>query len=225
MEINAYSTVSPHYTGTDAAAKTAESDSTLGMDEFLQLLAAQLANQDMMNPSSDTEFIAQLAQFSSLQAMDSMAKMTNLSQSTDLIGKTVIVAEFDANNVLKYIEGEVDRVILAGDDPTLVINGKEYTYSNVMEIVATNTESSESSLSQMTALIGKNVAVSDTAEDGTEMRIEGVVEKVVLTGESDEPKLVINGKEYSYSSVIEVIPEDVEAEETVPEDTTTEETP
>ena len=42
-------------------------EQTLGLQDFLKLMVAQLQNQDMMNPTSDTEFIAQLAQFSSLQ--------------------------------------------------------------------------------------------------------------------------------------------------------------
>lgn len=114
--------------------KLAESKSSLGVDDFLKLLSAQLSNQDMMNPSSDTEFIAQLAQFSSLQSMDSMAKVNTLKQSTDLIGKTVIVATYDKKNNLVKNEGVVDRVTLFGSEPKLFIGDKEYSFANVMEI-------------------------------------------------------------------------------------------
>ena len=44
----------------------------LGKDAFLQLLTTQLAHQDPMQPQADTEFIAQLAQFSSLEQLQSM---------------------------------------------------------------------------------------------------------------------------------------------------------
>ena len=134
MEINAYT--SPIYKAdrfTDNS-KT-NGDSSLGIDDFLKLLSAQLANQDMMNPSSDTEFIAQLAQFSSLQAMDSIAKMTNLNQSTALVGKKVIVATYDKNNNLITDEGIVERVTLHGSSTKIIVNGKEYEYANVMEIL------------------------------------------------------------------------------------------
>lgn len=114
--------------------KLAKTKSALGIDDFLKLLSAQLANQDMMNPSSDTEFIAQLAQFSSLQAMDTMAKINTLKQSTDLIGKKVIVASYDKRNRLVKSEGVVERVTLFGSEPKLFIEGKAYSFANVMEI-------------------------------------------------------------------------------------------
>jgi flagellar basal-body rod modification protein FlgD len=44
----------------------------LGRDAFLQLLTTQLAHQDPMQPQADTEFIAQLAQFSSLEQLQQM---------------------------------------------------------------------------------------------------------------------------------------------------------
>ncbi|QSX07197.1 flagellar hook capping protein [Sedimentibacter sp. zth1] len=135
MEIKDY--VSPIYntSGLSQSNSTKKSDkSSLGIDDFLTLLAAQLANQDMMNPSSDTEFIAQLAQFSSLQAMDSMAKMTTMNQSTNLVGKNVIVAKYDSNNKLVTEEGIVEKVTLSSGMPKLYVNGNEYEYSNVMEI-------------------------------------------------------------------------------------------
>lgn len=139
MDVNSY--VSPLYSGRGANYVKKGGDSNLGIDDFLKLLAAQLANQDMMNPSSDTDFIAQMAQFSSLQSMDSMAKMTYFNQSTALVGKYVVVATYErGKNELTKIEGFVEKVHLFGSEPLIVVNGKEYRYSNVMEIKAPPTE-------------------------------------------------------------------------------------
>jgi len=49
-----------------------ERDEALGRDAFLQLLLVQLQNQDPTSPQSNTEFIAQLAQFSSLEQLTSI---------------------------------------------------------------------------------------------------------------------------------------------------------
>ena len=59
----------PAATGTQTTDRTKDA---LGGDAFLQLLTTQLAHQDPMKPQADTEFIAQLAQFSSLEQLQQM---------------------------------------------------------------------------------------------------------------------------------------------------------
>ncbi|MEW9501301.1 flagellar hook assembly protein FlgD [Jeotgalibacillus marinus] len=76
-----------------------ESNDTLGKDAFLKLLVAQLTNQDPTAPMDDTEFIAQLASFSTLEQMTNMAEsfekfaemqeQTQLIQYNEFVGKEV----------------------------------------------------------------------------------------------------------------------------------------
>ena len=97
------------------SASTAEI-SSLGKDEFLKLLITELKYQDPLNPADNTEFIAQLAQFSSLEQMtnvndnleamseytESVAGSINNSTLVNLIGKTVTAISdefvFDGEN-------------------------------------------------------------------------------------------------------------------------------
>lgn len=88
-------------TNLPAAGANQGRDSELGKDAFLELLIAQVINQNPLEPMKNTEFIAQLAQFSSLEQMKNIASGMELlaltqgaatnSQMVNLIGKRVMV--------------------------------------------------------------------------------------------------------------------------------------
>ncbi|PIE59710.1 MAG: flagellar hook capping protein [Desulfobulbus propionicus] len=119
---------------TTTTSTTAESGNTLGMDEFLTLLVAQLQYQDPLNPSDPTEFTSQLAQYSELEqlfnlndAMDELTTAQNTSQqisSLSLIGKDILVEgdsfSYSGEPVdLGYkIEGTVDSATIYIQDST-----------------------------------------------------------------------------------------------------------
>ena len=90
-------------TAAGMAATAATPENTLGQDEFLTLLVAQLQNQDPLNPTDATEFTAQLAQYSQLEqlfnlndAMDGLSAAQTSSQKVSalsLINKEVVVED------------------------------------------------------------------------------------------------------------------------------------
>ena len=91
--------------------------SKLGQNDFLTLLIAQLKHQDPLNPASNTEFIAQLAQFSSLEQMTLMN--ANLEKSlessinmTEAVSNAMIINYFG-----KYVTTETDSFIYDGKSP------------------------------------------------------------------------------------------------------------
>ncbi|MCK9443572.1 MAG: hypothetical protein M0Q14_03430 [Tissierellaceae bacterium] len=79
---------------TDTNAKKNDLDK----EAFLKLLTVQLSNQDPLNPMEDREFIAQLAQFSSLEQMQNLNK-TLIDKSDDMIDtlKLMNLNQIDAN--------------------------------------------------------------------------------------------------------------------------------
>lgn len=117
----------------DVAKKT---DNTgkgqLGKDAFLQLLVAQMRYQDPLSPSSDTEWIAQMASFSSLEQMQALNQTISNSQSFSLLGQQVVVKVSEES--AKTIEGTVDFVTMKNGSAYLSIDGKLYDASLVLEV-------------------------------------------------------------------------------------------
>lgn len=134
MQINNYG-IGANYSATGAQRTNKQE---LGVNDFMTLLATQLSNQDIMNPSGDTEFIAQMAQFTSLKAMQSVADMTQTQYAASLVGKKVIVADLDRHDNLNTDTGCVDKVKFVDGQSVIEVNGKEYALSSIMEVLSEN---------------------------------------------------------------------------------------
>lgn len=109
----------------------------LGKDDFLKLLITQMQNQDPTEPVANTEFIAQMAQFSSLEQMTNMSssfeKMANYiteTTATSALGKTVELNIGDAT-VSGVVEGAT-----RGESPEVIVNGMRYDINKIAAIYA-----------------------------------------------------------------------------------------
>jgi flagellar basal-body rod modification protein FlgD len=107
----------------------------LGKDDFLKILITQLTNQDPTEPMEDREFIAQMAQFSTLEQMTNLSsefeKLGGLLQSgqaMSVLGKTVDIILGAAT-----VTGQVDEVT-GGDYPQVLVNGFYYDFGNVQRV-------------------------------------------------------------------------------------------
>ena len=107
----------------------------LGKDDFLKLLITQLSNQDPTSPMEDTQFISQMAQFSSLEQMtnmnesfNKMAAMINSSQATSTLGKTVEVDLGDTTS-----QGVVEAASF-GANPQVMVNGMYYDLNKIKAV-------------------------------------------------------------------------------------------
>jgi len=110
------------------------SSKTINQGDFLKLLVAQLAAQDPMNPESNTDFIGQMAQFSTLQATQSMQQNMSSMEAGDFLGRTVNVQDSDGT----ISQGIVSQLQLNSGTPSIIVNGAAYTLSQVLSVQPTS---------------------------------------------------------------------------------------
>jgi len=111
--------------------------SELGKEEFLQLLVTQLSNQDPLNPQSDQEFIAQLAQFSSLEQMTNLNATFSNTSAYSMVGKEVVVQKVSESGETTEVRGVVDYVQIKNGTAYLSINGQTYEMDDLVQVLDT----------------------------------------------------------------------------------------
>jgi flagellar basal-body rod modification protein FlgD len=112
-------------TGTQAVGSP---NGQLGKDQFLKLFVAQLQHQDPMNPMQDSEFMGQMASFSTLEqvsnlavANEKIAASLNSTSAVSLLGRTVTWTDADDQSHT----GVVEKVTTAGGTPSLTVGGTD----------------------------------------------------------------------------------------------------
>ena len=116
----------------------------LGKDEFLKLLITELQHQDPTNPMEDREFIAQMAQFSSLEQMlnfnknmETLLESVSFQSSFNLLGLNVEIdnpGNFDKDGNPLYIRGVVESVSKNNDEIFVKVNGENYPVKNIVSV-------------------------------------------------------------------------------------------
>jgi flagellar basal-body rod modification protein FlgD len=107
----------------------------LSQGDFLQLLVAQLSQQDPMDPVSDTDFAAQMAQFSALQESQTMQQNMAGIQAAGLLGGTATVQPGTGSP----ITGVVTAVQYSAGVPSVIIDGQSYALSSILSVSPTPT--------------------------------------------------------------------------------------
>ena len=110
----------------------------LGQDAFLELLVAQLQNQNPLEPLNNFEFISQIAQFSTLEQMTALndtlsgfAEFAALGQLAAMIGKEATIVDEAAGTT---VTGIITAVTLESGDPRVIIDGESYPLDNITRI-------------------------------------------------------------------------------------------
>jgi flagellar basal-body rod modification protein FlgD len=109
------------------AARATNSEAELDKNQFLELLVAQMKNQNPLSPTNSQEYVSEMAQFSTLEQLTNVAagteeqnQMETVNQSLALVGKTVNYIKEDGT----LAEGKVESVDFAEEGFSLTVNGE-----------------------------------------------------------------------------------------------------
>ena len=198
---------------TNWGVKFEEDDKAVKVEDFLNLMVAQLQNQDFMNPVDDTQYVTQLAQFATMQQMQDMATYMKTNYVMSLVGKNVTAAKFSVSGELQKEVGAVQKVSLVDNEYSIYVNGTKFSLEQIMEINGTASSSGSGDKNQavsdpakaeyMLSLIGKEVTVRQRDEQGEPTsKYTGVVEK--SSTEGGEYRIRVDGTWFPLEDVLEV---------------------
>ncbi len=111
---------------TTSSTTTTSSSNTYDKEMFLKLLVAEMQYQDPLEPTSNTEYVSELASFSQIEAVQSVQDQMSTLEGNSLVGKNVILLENDT-----YISGKVDYVTTEDDEIKLSVNDKLYSIDSL----------------------------------------------------------------------------------------------
>lgn len=187
-----------------------ENENGVSVDDFLNLMVAQLRNQDFMNPVDDTQYVTQLAQFATMQQMQNMAHYMQTNYVMSYVGKYVTAAQIGPKGELIKETGRVDRLSLVNNEFHVYVNGKRFTLEQIMEIhsepennTAKPDAQNNSQMSLLLSLINKEVTVKfENKETGKTEEVTGIVERI--STEDGKNRVMIGDKWYNLSDVTAV---------------------
>lgn len=109
--------------------------SELGKEDFLMLLVTQMQYQDPLEPTDNTEYVTQLAQFSELEAMQNLNETANNSTAYSLVGKEVLIQHENSTGDVVELQGTVQYVTIQNGEAYVTVDGERYPYSEVVQVI------------------------------------------------------------------------------------------
>ncbi len=116
-------------------AKGETPQNELDKDAFLQLLVTQMQYQDPLNPGDSTEYMSQLAQYSSLEATMNISNTLEKGNALNLVGEYVIMNTTNASGETVQISGLVEYATVKDGDVLLSINDTYYPADDLDSVV------------------------------------------------------------------------------------------
>jgi flagellar basal-body rod modification protein FlgD len=176
---------------------------TLGKDEFLAILIAQLQNQDPTAPIENVDMVSQMTQFATMESINAMAVTNMQSQAISLIGKGIVgVVRNHATGEAREIIGTVDGAGTEAGKPYVVVGEARIFVEDILQvfdksIIAGNAES----ITAATGMVGKFIRANvGTAADP--IYAEGRVDRWIT--QDGVVFLTVEGTDISLHQVIAV---------------------
>lgn len=109
-------------------------NSIMDPSSFLNLMVAELTNQDFMDPYDTGEMISTMATYTEMQIMQEMGDKTDALYAINLVGQTVTASRFSVTGDLDTTTGVVEKVTLYEGDYYIYVNGVTYTMDQIMSV-------------------------------------------------------------------------------------------
>lgn len=163
----------------------------LGKDDFLKLLIAQLQHQDPTKPLEDKEFIAQMAQFSSLEQMKQVNDTLSLLNQGFLVNQTLALLGTEVNIQTPYgiQTGIVDSVVFEAGIPKVSVNGNLYPTSFIFSIALPQDYFNQINQKDYNET-NKNSEILITSNDNNSQNVISNIETSNSISQSDENELI-----------------------------------
>ncbi len=166
---------------------------TANKDDFLQLLVAQMKYQDPMEPTENTQWVSQYAQFSQVEELQNMATSMSLQRASGLVGQTVIMNVEDSKGGVTEIQGNVDFVSYEGGNAYLSINGELYAMSDLKHVVDSKYVNAMANCTAFIEALGKLPSLESLTKDDKEA-VEAVGSKYINL--SDWERSLLGSEEF-----------------------------
>lgn len=124
-------------TGVNASTSNSwfeENKDQVSVESFLELMVAQLQNQDFTNPVDDTQYVAQLAQFATMQAMQELNYFSKSNYVMSMVGKEVTASRITIGGHMETVTGVVTKISLVDNEFGVFIGDEMFSLSQIMEI-------------------------------------------------------------------------------------------
>lgn len=205
-------------------------DKLINSDTFMKLLVAEMSHQDPLEPTSNTEFIAQLASFSQMGYMQNMSQFSMASYASGLVGKIASATRVEGKNVISKT-GIVESVVKTADNKsyTVTIDGEKFDLSKITSVKdapksdsddKTDTEAPAvdmsnalgDSISRAGMMIGMFATLSGKTTDGDNYADMGFIEAIRVN--NGQISVVVNGTARPISDITELTYATVEDDKT-----------